>query len=203
MTMSRSGHRERQCVCVTCPDFSADSPSDRLRNKWKTRRAGTGRRTKWRRKDKQKKPTKHTHPPAGMAWATSCWETSPRTAGEKNKKQNLAGALLFEILLSEVWCERMKKKDGGHLRKKINKWSYSHTLISGSARSKWTSPAQHVYCYGVSLSLCVSPPPPRPLSLVFLSRPLRCRSDPLERAASPFLIFFILFCLLFFFFFLL
>lgn len=40
----------------------------------------------------------------------------------------------------------------------IKKWSYSHMLISGSERLMWTSPAQHVYCYGVFICPCVSPP---------------------------------------------
>lgn len=52
-------------------------------------------------------------------------------------------------------------------------WSYSHTLISGSERLKWTSPAQHVYCYGVYLSLCVS----SPSFSVFISLSLCCQSN--------------------------
>lgn len=45
-----------------------------------------------------------------------------------------------------------------------------------------------VLLWCLSVPLCLLPP--SPLSLVFLSRPLRCQSNPPERAATPFLFFY-------------
>lgn len=47
-----------------------------------------------------------------------------------------------------------ERKRGKKMKMKEKK--NSHTLISGSVRQKWTSPAQHVYRYGVCPSLSVS-----------------------------------------------
>lgn len=55
---------------------------------------------------------------------------------------------------TECNVEKTRRRKNMKLKKKT--WSYSHTLISGSARLKLdSSPAQHMYCYGVSLSPCV------------------------------------------------
>lgn len=138
--------------------------SDTLRNEWMQlqteRQANT--RTKGR-----------TNTPAGIRWAMSCWDVATEINVLLGRRKKTLPELFstLKVTFKEFDDDKEKKEeeeDDEHLRKKI--WSYSHTLISGTVRLKWTSPAQHVYCYGVYLSLCVT----SPSFSVFLSQPLCC-----------------------------
>lgn len=96
-------------------------------------------------------------------WLTNWTDgrTDKAAAGTKSAMpQPLASCWMenSELFSAFTWteCNVEKSRRRKNMKSKKKTWSYSHTLISGSARLKLdSSPAQHMYCYGVSLSPCV------------------------------------------------